>query len=594
MKITSYKNCLLYRMVLSFCSISILACVLLTFLTFSTMSSSHHASLTRLTSDMMLLTSDHVGTQLQMASKLCDNLTRNINIQEYLQMKFDDLSEQYSTDLSGSSELMSTVTYDPYLNGVYILGENGGIYKSNIQSLLNNDFRHTKWYQQIITSNTPVWFHSSEGSLMVKTPSGQYDQYLYIGYPFSDKTTGQNIGLVLAEISVKELFPTLTGDWESSCQISLYDLNGESPLPIVEGNEKLTSLLYSSQEEILSSSQEKYMQFSSAQKEIILGKSVPSSPWTIISYIQSSELQSYTPQTLSLLILAVMTVIFISILLALSLSRAIVSPIHELVRKMDDVKNGDFSISVPVESPDEIGLLSESFNHLIAKIRSLIDQIYRDQEKLRIAELSVMQAQINPHFLYNSLDSTIWLLKMNQIPKALKMLQALSTLFRVALSKGRSTIPLRQELQHVKSYLTIQHLRYDQKFDYRLQIDEHALEFEIIKVLIQPLVENSIYHGIREDRKILIEISVKSGGSNIHIQVKDNGIGIPDNKLKILQEQLDHPYELPSHGYGLHNANARIKIFYGKEYGLKIASVYGQGTVVSIEIPQKGGRTTYV
>lgn len=587
MKIRSYKNCLLYRMVLSFCSISILACVLLTFLTFSTMNSSHRTSLTRLTSDMMLLTCDHVGTQLQMASKLCDSLTRNINIQEYLQMEFHDLSEQYSTDLSGSSELMSTVTYDPYLNGVYILGENGGIYKSNILSLLNNDFRHTNWYQQIITSSSPVWFHSNEGSLIVKTPSGQADQYLYIGYPFSDKTTGKNIGLVLAEISVKELFPTLNDEWESFCQISLYDLNGEEPVAIVEGSEKLTALLRSSQDEVLSLTQEKYTQFSSAQKDIVLGKIVSSSPWTIISYIQSSELQSYTPQTLCLLILAVMTVIFISVLLALSLSRSIVSPIHQLIKKMDDIKNGDFSISVPVERPDEIGLLSESFNHLITKIRSLIDQIYRDQEKLRLTELSVMQAQINPHFLYNSLDSTIWLLKMNQIPKALEMLQALSTLFRVALSKGRSTIPLYQELQHVKSYLMIQHLRYDQKFDYHLEIDEQVLEYEIIKVLIQPLVENAIYHGICEDHKILIEILVQQDKEDICIQVKDDGIGIPHDKLQALQEQLKHPYDLPAHGYGLHNANARIKILYGKEYGLKIDSIYGQGTVITIKIPQK-------
>lgn len=588
MKEKNYKYSLLYRMVVSFCVISVLASVLLTVIIFSAMNSSNRRSIKRLMSDTMLLTCNYMETQLQITSKLCDNLTRNVNIQEYLQMEFQDFSEQYSTDLSGSSELMSMVSSDPCLNGVYVVGENGGIYKSNILSLSNNDFRQAQWYQQIISSSTPVWFYSNEGSLIVKTASGQLDQYLYIGYPFLDRTTGQNIGIVLAEVSVKELFSTLDGELEALCQISLYDLHGETPVAIVNGSENLTGLLYGQEGNMLQDNSS-YTQLDSKDGDIVLGRTISPSPWTIISHIQASEIRPYTSQTLILLTLVVLAVILVSVLSAVHLSRSIVSPIHRLVEKMEDVENGDFSISVPVERPDEVGQLSNSFNHLIAKIRSLIDQIYRDQEKMRAAELSAMQAQINPHFLYNSLDSTVWLLKMNQVPKAIDMLQALSTLFRVALSKGRSTITVAQELQHIKSYLMIQHLRYSQKFDYEISVEENVLDCEVVKVLIQPLVENAIYHGICENRRIQIDIRIWSQDDTVYIQVKDNGAGIPEEKLTALQEQMQHPYELPMHGYGLHNANARVKIYYGKEYGVNIASVYGKGTEITVTLPERKG-----
>ena len=583
MKRKTHRYHLLYRMVLSFCSISVLACILLTLIVFTAMNSANRSAIERLMSDTMRLTCDHIGTQLQVASKLCDNLTRNVNLQEYLQLQFRDLSEQYSTDLSGSSELMSMVSPDPCINGIYILGENGGIYKSNILSLQDDDFRQTDWYQTIIGNSTPVWFYSKEGSLIVKTALGQLDQFLYIGYPFSDKTTGRNIGIVLAEVLVKELFSASGSELEQLYQISLYDLSGGKPVPIVNGSKALTALLDEQQVPV----KQQDMPLYSKQGDIVLATVISPSPWTVISHIQASEIRPYTQQTLVLLLLSVVAVITLSVLLAISLSRSIVGPIHRLAGKMEEVENGDFSISVPVERPDEIGQLSNSFNHLIAKIRSLIEQIYRDQEKLRSAELSAMQAQINPHFLYNSLDSTIWLLKIQQVPKAIEMLQALSTLFRVALSKGRSAIPLSQELQHVNSYLRIQHLRYSQKFDYDLQVEPDALDCQVVKVLIQPLVENSIYHGICEGRKIRIQISVWTEAETVCIRVADDGAGIPEEKLRILRMQLEHPHEPPVQGYGLHNANARVKLFYGKEYGLTVDSVFCQGTTVTVTLPKR-------
>lgn len=582
------RHGLLYRTILSFCSITVLASVLLTVIIFTAMNSSNRNAIKSLMSDAVQMACDYIGAQLQSTSRLCDNLTRNVNLQEYLQMDFQDLSEQFSTDLSGSSELMSMVSSDNSVNGIYVVGENGGIYKSNILSLYNSDFRQTDWYQRIITQSLPVWFYSGNGSLLVKNTSGQGEQYLYVGYPFQDKTTGQNVGVVLAEIAFSDLFRMLNDNLELLCGISLYDLSGEAPMPIANGSEKLTELLRE-QRSLTSTQDDGYVHFVSEDEDIVLSMTITPSPWMIIGHIQSSDVRPYTTGTLVLLLLAVLSVILISILVAVSLSRSIISPIQRLVNSMEAVENGDFSISVPVERTDEIGQLSNSFNHLIGKIRSLIDQVYRDQEKLRMAELSTMQAQINPHFLYNSLDSTIWLLKSNQVPKALEMLQALSTLFRVALSKGRSTIPLSRELQHVSSYLMIQHLRYSQKFDYTISAQEDILDCEIVKVLIQPLVENAIYHGIREDRRIKIEIRVWSRDDTVFIRVSDDGMGIPEEVLAVLREQMEHPYELPAQGYGLHNANARVKVYYGKEYGLSIQSVYGQGTQVTVQLPKRKG-----
>lgn len=582
-----HRHGLLYRTVLSFCSITVLASVLLTVIIFTAMNSANQEAIQSLMSDAVQMSCDYMERSCKAPAKLCDNLTRNVNLQEYLQMEFQDLPEQFSTDLSGSSELMSMVGWDSCVNGIYVLGENGGIYKSNILSLSDSDYRQTHWYRQIITQSQPVWFYSDEGSLMVKTASTQ-EEYLYVGYPFQDKTTGRNIGVVLAEISSTRLLGAMSDDLEQICRISLYDLSADSPMPIANGNPDLTALL-NEQKERFPQSDYGYVQFVSQEQDILLSMSISPSPWTIIGHIRASDIRPYTTGTLVLLILAVLTIIFIAILVAISLSRSIVSPIQRLAESMEAVENGDFSISVPVERPDEIGQLSNSFNHLIGKIRSLIDQVYRDQEKLRMAELSTMQAQINPHFLYNSLDSTIWLLKTGQVSRALEMLQALSTLFRVALSKGRSTIPLSRELQHVGSYLRIQHLRYSQKFDYTISAQEDILDCEIVKVVIQPLVENAIYHGIREAQKIHIEIRVWAEEDTIFIRVRDDGIGIPEEELAALREQMEHPYDLPAQGYGLHNANARLKICYGKAYGLDIRSVLGHGTDVTIRLPKRKG-----
>jgi len=234
----------------------------------------------------------------------------------------------------------------------------------------------------------------------------------------------------------------------------------------------------------------------------------------------------------------------------------------------------------------EVERLSQSFNHMINTIEKLMEKIKNEEQELRKTELKALQAQINPHFLYNTLDSILWMCEQKDGPGAVKMVTALATLFRIAISKGKEIITIRDEITHAKSYLTIQQFRYRNQFEYTFDVDENLLSYSCLKITLQPIIENAIYHGIdRMVDKGLIEINVKDMGEKILMQVIDNGLGMPE---EVLESILSYESK-GGHGIGVKNVNDRIQIYFGKDYGLQIESELDVGTCVNIWIPKVEG-----
>ena len=241
-----------------------------------------------------------------------------------------------------------------------------------------------------------------------------------------------------------------------------------------------------------------------------------------------------------------------------------------------------------VESSDEIGKLAVSVNDMSEHLEVLVDHIKEDERKMRHAELRLLQEQINPHFLYNTLDTIVWLIESNDSEKAVNMVISLSDFFRLVLSKGKEFITIKEEEQHIRSYLEIQQVRYHDILDYEINIDPSIYKYQILKLTLQPLVENSLYHGIKYKRaKGIININGCLEGENIVLTVCDTGVGMDDDTLQKLRDEISKPCKETQSGFGLANVNERIRMYFGSEYGMHIESEKNVGTTVRIILPAK-------
>ena len=208
-----------------------------------------------------------------------------------------------------------------------------------------------------------------------------------------------------------------------------------------------------------------------------------------------------------------------------------------------------------------------------------------EHESKRKSELDALQSQINPHFLYNTLDIIVWMIENEQSQDAVRVVTSLARLFRISLSKGRNIIPIRDELEHVRNYLTIQQMRFKNKFEFSVEADEEVCALSTIKLVVQPLAENALYHGIEfMDEDGHIDIRAWREGEDVYISVGDNGLGMTEETVEALLKGEIVPGTKGS-GIGFSNVNERIELYFGKGYGLRIESEPDEGTTVIIHIP---------
>ena len=279
-----------------------------------------------------------------------------------------------------------------------------------------------------------------------------------------------------------------------------------------------------------------------------------------------------------------------SVFAAWLISASIYRPIKKLHDVTTTIAQNDLQALVYSRNVDEITELGNNFNIMIGKIRELLNAKVREQENLKKAELKALQAQINPHFLYNTLDTIVWMAEASKTDQVIEIVRALSSFFRISLSKGRDWISIRQEIEHVRSYLAIQKMRYRDILDYKIEVDENLMDGIILKLTLQPLVENALYHGIKNKRNGgTITVRAQSVGPDlVRLEVQDDGVGFTPYKLAEIRSMLNDDsseISLKEGGFGLENVNKRIKLYYGKQYGLYVQSEYLGGTQVVARIP---------
>nr|WP_237391960.1 sensor histidine kinase [Paenibacillus dendrobii] len=330
---------------------------------------------------------------------------------------------------------------------------------------------------------------------------------------------------------------------------------------------------------------------SGADKKTVLYNTMSSVNWKLVGIIPTQEYRSQNHYFLILTAVAVSVAMLFVIIFVVFLIQKITNPLSALTRFLKDSSPEEPLPAIPVKSIDEVGQLIVSYNRLSTRIVKLTDEVKRNESLKKEADMQALQLQINPHFLYNTLSSIHWLALMNRDSKIAEMVGSLSDFLRFSLNNGQEYCPVGQEMMHVKNYVSIQSIRYPDKFSIQVRVDAEAQEQHMLKLLLQPLVENAMLHGIlsREGPgEITVEIGCDEQG--MHFAVEDNGLGIPAGRLEWLRSQLSSAPEENSGpagkgGYGLRNVHSRLLLHYGRDAGLHIESAEGKGTRITFNIP---------
>ncbi|GIN71395.1 sensor histidine kinase [Bacillus sp. J14TS2] len=318
----------------------------------------------------------------------------------------------------------------------------------------------------------------------------------------------------------------------------------------------------------------------------IIYNTIPDIGWKVVGVFSLNETTKVVTEVQHFTIVIAIITLAIASLVSVFFANMITKPLNKLRTLMGNVEEGRFDVRFNSKYNDEVGQLGNSYNKMVQEIDRLIQLLYVKEKSKREEELKVLQAQIQPHFLYNTLDTIQWMAYEYKAPKIAELVNSLTTLFRIGLNKGKEFISIREELEHVRSYLTIQMTRYESKLEYDIEANEEVKDYQVLKLILQPLVENSIYHGIRNKRgKGKITITVTQQEENLILCVIDTGKGIKEETVKQLNDSLKKLETTDRKGYGLHNVNERIKLSYDERYGIEVFSEYEHGTKIQVVLP---------
>ena len=328
-----------------------------------------------------------------------------------------------------------------------------------------------------------------------------------------------------------------------------------------------------------------YQETFQGEERVITVKSVGYTGWKLIGVAPRQTVSLNSLKTQLLVVFVAAFILFLMSLVNSYISSRITTPIRKLELSVNEIEKGNLNAKVDAEGSYEIRHLGQSVQNMAKQIQVLMADIVSEHEKKRKQEFDTLQSQINPHFLYNTLDIIVWMIENEKPDQAVKAVTALARFFRISLSRGKSIITVKDELEHVRNYLMIQHMRFKNRFSYTIEAEDEVLELASLKLMLQPLVENAIYHGMEfMDGDGEIFISAWKEGEDLYLKVSDNGLGMTEEQVARLFSDMPHTGSSRGSGIGVKNVNERIRLYFGQEYGLSIESELDEGTVVTIHM----------
>ena len=476
------------------------------------------------------------------------------------------------------------------IKGIYIIGFNGnnisekrGVYN------LQKDIRDIYTVQRIISNTEKIY--TIPNTLIDYGDEIVTDSVISIGRVIRKPVTYDLIGVIIVDLD-SDVISNLCKDLSDGPSSNYYIIEDLFNVVYPPGyNFNYSEIKKENIEAVAARDKGYFISGKGRNKEFVVFNTLERTGWKIISSTDYSALMNNALIIRNITVSIFMLCISFLLVINMFISDSFTKPILDLQKKMKEAENGNLEVFAESSKRDEIADLCGSFNLMIKKIKDLIILTLQEQEELKKYELKALQSQINPHFLYNSLDAIVWMSEAGNKKEVIKITKTLSNFFRISLSKGEDWITIADEIEHVRSYLTIQKMRYRDILDYSIDVPAEFLEYTILKITIQPLVENALYHGIKNcRRKGHIRITCEElYAERLLFKVRDDGAGMDKDRLKEINNALENNKLIikSKSGLGLKNINQRIRLFYGKDFGLRIRSIQGKGTTAEIVLPKR-------
>ncbi len=492
------------------------------------------------------------------------------------------LQNNYTPDSLNS--LLSNIAYShPEIAGILIAMSNDEFVSTGMSRISRDAFSSELWYQSALQQpDKIVLISNATGRNIVTNKSDSIDDVFSLAKAVKDPVTNEILCVLLFDIR-----HTIIRE-----SINRVSIGKKGFAFVLDGN---NNMVYAPNNDIVYRVDPSWL--SVGESEPITAKigngryqirydQSEYTDWKTVGVFSLDEVMSGVNTITYILIFSILLTGALVLLTSFWLAFSVTKPISKLRSLMQQAESGDLSVRFNSLYNDEIGDLTNSFNHMIGRMDFLIQQVYAEQKSKRDMELKALQEQIKPHFLYNTLDTIGFMARNYEADDIVRLVDSLTSMFRIGLSQGRDFISVEEESIHVSNYLSIQQVRYKDKLQYEIHIDKQMYPNLIPKLILQPLVENSIYHGIKQKRGIgnIIISGVLDGQGNQIFSVRDDGAGMNTERLEKLRNQLRHNNP-DKPGFGLYYISERIRLCYGEEYGVEFESTEGVGTTVSIKLP---------
>ena len=466
--------------------------------------------------------------------------------------------------------------------GIFIATKEDLYVSTGMSRISRDPFQNERWYREASENPEEIQLISVvTGRNIVTNRSYSIDDVFSLAKAVQDPETGEVLGVILLDIRHDIIQSSING-------VTI----GEKGFVFVMDQED--NIVYTPVNGIVYRVNPKWVKAMEPMSVQIQGGSYqirselsPYTGWRTVGVFSMDEVMSSVNTIVYILFTCVIISLVLVVIVSFKFSRTLTNPIFKLKRLMKQAESGDLTVRFNFQHNDEIGELGQSFNHMIARIDQLIQMVYVEQENKRTAEMKSLQEQIKPHFLYNTLDTISWMARDYDAEDIVRLVDALTNMFRIGLSHGKDIITVKEEITHVSNYLYIQKIRYKDKLNYVIHVDESLYAIEVPKLILQPLVENAIYHGVKAKRGGgTITITGVPEGENLVFTVQDDGAGMPQEKVEELNRRMSERSVLDEKkSFGLFYIRERIQLCYGKGYGVHVESTLGEGTRVTITLP---------
>lgn len=572
------------KLIFNFLSLILLPMVTLGIIGNLIYSSKFEAQTTKHTTDMISQVNKNVEFYINEMEKTIGFLSKEPAIIDFLRLTSMNDSNRVSCESEVRRIFRALKDNYSEIGGILIVNRKDIYISNEIYRITRDPLTVDKWYNLACQNPGIVQLLSKPiGRNLTTSLNYTADDVVSIVKAVTDPVTGEILGVILIDMKLNTI-EKIISDITLGISGFIYIIDSNGDVVYAPDN----PIVYRIKDKWLSGSSSNSIEkkIKDTSYRIIFNKSDYTNWRTVGVFSLGEALKEVTSIRYYSLAIGITTLI-LAVIVALFFTSSIVKPINRLRKLMKTAEGGNLNVRFESTNTDEISQLGSSFNNMISEIEKLINMVSLEQKSKREAELKILQAQIKPHFLYNTLDTIQWMAQAHNANDIVEIIGALTNLFRIGLSKGKEMLTVGEELEHIKSYMIIQKARYEEKVDYEISYDEDIVNCKVLKLILQPLVENAIYHGIKAKRgqgKILI--NARKVEDKLCFSIIDNGAGIIPERLEEINKMLEgNNHAVGNPGYGIFNVNERIRLSFGAEYGLKFFSTPGEGTTVEVWHP---------